>query len=290
MKSNFLARDGKCISFYIFDMLLALIVLWYHYIIISYSEYNKKSTEIEALGSQTLFDLINHFHCFHDFSIFGVRGSIFFIEDVFYVEDINQDGVVAASALLIIEKLHNWIFQDISPQQNSNLIPNDSDVLPHYMNTDLQTIGFKPSYSNKRKNSSRLRKFSITNCNPTSPDIRSVHTPLADLNFAPGKKYLYLHKGGCEHFMYFSNIRTYSRVRDLGVSAYPKTTLFELLHRRKCGVCDAISAKYVVFGDKMVDTNPFYFCEHCFFQLHYTDDGSLIYNDFHVFPYQYDLV
>jgi hypothetical protein len=50
-------------------------------------------------------------------------------------------------------------------------------------------------------------------------------------------------------------------------------------------VATALVRSFVCFGDKLADSNPAYFCMHCYHPLHYAASGRVLYDDFQVLPY-----
>lgn len=70
-------------------------------------------------------------------------------------------------------------------------------------------------------------------------------------------------------------------------AAYP-IVLFQLKPRvQKCSTCKIYRATKVTVDDKWAQDNPCYFCDNCYYLLHYKD-GSLLYNDFSVYDYVHD--
>ena len=114
---------------------------------------------------------------------------------------------------------------------------------------------------------------------------------LGGLQIRLGVRYLYSHLNGrCEHCIYFTDVRLHNPSQDPRLlSEYPRRVFLAKMKRRKCDVCDAWSGRYLVFGDKLADTNPCLFCQHCYHMLHYSSDGELLYDDFTVFPYLHNM-
>lgn len=68
-------------------------------------------------------------------------------------------------------------------------------------------------------------------------------------------------------------------------AAYP-ITIFQMKVRfQKCSVCKIYRATKVTVDDKWAGENPCYFCDNCYFLLHYSKDGTLMYSDFSVYDY-----
>ena len=68
-------------------------------------------------------------------------------------------------------------------------------------------------------------------------------------------------------------------------AAYPRRSFHARVVSKKCMACRLWGARYEVHGDRLTDRDPFLFCQHCYFALHYTPDGQLLYDDFAVVPY-----
>lgn len=70
-------------------------------------------------------------------------------------------------------------------------------------------------------------------------------------------------------------------------AAYP-ISLYQFKQRpRKCHVCRIYRATKVTVDDKWAGENPCYFCDNCYYLLHYKE-GSLLYSDFSVYDYLHD--
>lgn len=59
--------------------------------------------------------------------------------------------------------------------------------------------------------------------------------------------------------------------------------------RRRCRICDVDRASWVTTNDRLAPENPCLFCDTCYAALHYDSRGDLIYPDYRVYPYHYDL-
>jgi hypothetical protein len=108
---------------------------------------------------------------------------------------------------------------------------------------------------------------------------------IGDLSIRLNSFYYYVHHGDCTHVLVFKEIRMLGSHDCLNRKAYPLLIYQPRIKIRKCGVCDIYAAKHVTYGDKLAPENPFFFCDACYHQLHYDNDGNLIYDDFQVFPY-----
>ncbi|XP_050219758.1 snRNA-activating protein complex subunit isoform X2 [Mercurialis annua] len=129
---------------------------------------------------------------------------------------------------------------------------------------------------------------------PTSrlPQFRRVDmqkTRFCDLRFRLGSGYLYCHQGDCKHTIIIRDMRLVHPEDVQNRAAYPITT-FQLKPRvRKCDICGIFRPKKVTVDDKWTPHNPCYFCEDCYFHLHYNNEtGSLLYNHL-AYDYLHDL-
>ncbi|CAL1384881.1 unnamed protein product [Linum trigynum] len=109
-----------------------------------------------------------------------------------------------------------------------------------------------------------------------------------DLRFRLGAPYLYCHQGECKHTVVIRDMRLIHPDDTQNRSAYPIES-FRLKSRlQKCNVCNIFRAKKVTVNDKLASYNPCYFCENCYFLLHYSEDWTLLYDDFTVYDYLRD--
>ena len=122
----------------------------------------------------------------------------------------------------------------------------------------------------------------------SAAERRGADTPLSDVAFRLGRRYLFQHQGGCQHSFAVYDARIYEPFRDPPIMDFPRTTFMSAMRRRLCRVCDQIPAALVVFGDRLADESPMYLCQRCHHHLHYDHQGKLLYSDFEVFPYAHD--
>lgn len=98
---------------------------------------------------------------------------------------------------------------------------------------------------------------------PFNPPIRAMHgVRCGDIPFEMGRRYLFCHQGSCEHFLYLTDVRFRHRLADpQQKDSFPLVTYRGKVTRRVCGVCAAMSAKFVVYGDRLLERNPSYLCQ-----------------------------
>lgn len=222
--------------------------------------------EIELLGSQTLQTLYHHIYCIENTCVSGELNGVFYIEGAFYAENSEDDKDSASATLRTIERMKIWI--DSTWHMNRKHAESSSSSGP------------------ARKRKSRDRSTSLEGA---APVVNNMKCRLDDLEISTDKKYLLFHKAGCEHTINFTEIRTITRsLLSFETNQFPRTTQHAVINRRKCGVCLIQSAKFLCFGDRLADSNPFFYCEHCYYSLHYDKYGTLLYDDFQVFDYDHD--
>ncbi|XP_027073328.1 snRNA-activating protein complex subunit-like isoform X5 [Coffea arabica] len=112
-------------------------------------------------------------------------------------------------------------------------------------------------------------------------------TRFCDLGFRLGAGYLYCHQGDCKHLIVIRDMRLIHPEDVQNRAAYPLITFQSKVRFRKCSVCNIYKATKVTVDDKWAQENPCYFCELCYYMLHYAD-GSLLYSDFSVYDYLHE--
>ena len=113
-----------------------------------------------------------------------------------------------------------------------------------------------------------------------------------------GAPYLYCHSGGCQHLISFVDIR-YLPAETSGINkvtmSWPRVLYRRPLKRKKCVACSTNKrrnvnySKFVVYDHKLVDRSPTFFCEECYDKYHYNNNGTLLYDQFKVYPYYHEL-
>lgn len=119
-----------------------------------------------------------------------------------------------------------------------------------------------------------IQNFLQKNTNRQSADVRII-----DVNTKLGSKYVFVHKGNCEHILKFNRLQLVS-------SEAPKYNQLFLgkTRKRKCKICQLYVATKVTFDDVLAPESPCYFCEDCYTSLHYDSSGVLKNEGFKVFP------
>lgn len=94
----------------------------------------------------------------------------------------------------------------------------------------------------------------------------------------------WLTQGDCKHVFVIRDMRLI-HPEDVQIqAAYPVLTFQLKTRHRKCSVCKIYQATKVTVDDKWAQENPCYFCNSCYYLLHYDEDGKLLY-EFTVFDY-----
>eukprot|EP00850_Spirogloea_muscicola_P023688 SM000378S14276 [mRNA] locus=s378:67686:71323:- [translate_table: standard] len=109
-------------------------------------------------------------------------------------------------------------------------------------------------------------------------------TTFADLRLRVGALYLYCHQGDCKHIVSFLDVRRLHQQDPQQSSAYPVVLHKPKYWLRRCSVCHRHTAEKVTIDDKLAPERVSLFCEPCYFNLHYSKDGELLYDDFSVYP------
>ncbi|XP_065856274.1 snRNA-activating protein complex subunit [Euphorbia lathyris] len=118
---------------------------------------------------------------------------------------------------------------------------------------------------------------------PQLPPFRRVEmrkTRFCDLRFRLGAGYVYCHQGDCKHTIVIRDMRLIHPEDSQNRSAYPIVRYQVKLRVQKCQICKIFRATKVTVDDKWTAYNPCYFCNDCYYLLHYSENGSLLYSDF----------
>ncbi|KAF8395857.1 hypothetical protein HHK36_019811 [Tetracentron sinense] len=110
-------------------------------------------------------------------------------------------------------------------------------------------------------------------------------TRFCDLEFRLGAGYLYCHQGDCKHVIVIRDMRLIHPEDVQNRAAYPVLAFQMKTRVHKCHACKIYRATKVTMDDKWAQENPCYFCDNCYYLLHYNEDGSLLYHDFTVYDY-----
>lgn len=109
---------------------------------------------------------------------------------------------------------------------------------------------------------------------PQFPHFKTIEmqkTRFCDLRFRLGAGYLYCHQGDCKHQVVIRDMRLIHPEDVQNRAAYPLITFQPKLRFQKCSVCKIFKAVKVTVDDKWAAENPCYFCELCYYMLHYVN-------------------
>ncbi|KAL0310814.1 UNVERIFIED_CONTAM: snRNA-activating protein complex subunit [Sesamum angustifolium] len=223
-----------------------------------------KTQEFLVLGRQFLSEVRDKIYCLTD-EIMKKAGhndssGYFLIEDVFYND--MRDG----SAMDYSKPILDWL-------ENSK-------------NDALEKWEFIVSGELQQKQKALLGSQSKQQL----PRLKSAHmqtTRFCDIRFRLGAGYLYCHQGDCKHIIVIRDLRLIHPEDVQNRAAYPLLTLQQKFRYRKCSVCKIYRAAKMTVDDKWALSNPCYFCDVCYYMLHYAN-GSLLYSDFSVYDYHHE--
>ncbi|XP_073039227.1 snRNA-activating protein complex subunit-like [Primulina eburnea] len=232
--------------------------------------HNKRTTlktqEFLVLGRQLLTDVKDKIYCLTD-EIMDKAGrynpsGYFFIEDVFY-NDMRGPSAIDYSMPIL-----DWL-------QNSK-----NEALDKWESIFSGELQQKQKALLGDENKRRL----------PLPQLRACHMQnirFFDLMFQIGAGYLYCHQGDCKHVFVIRDMRLIHSEDVQNQAAYPLMTFQTKYRCRKCSVCKIYQAQKVTVDDKWAPLNPCYFCDVCYYMLHY-ENGTLLYTDFSVYDYYHE--
>lgn len=232
--------------------------------------HNKRTTlktqEFLVLGRQYLTDVRDRIYCLTD-EIMDKAGQYdpsgyFFIEDVFY-NDMREPSAIDYSMPIL-----DWL-------QNSK-----NEALEKWESIFSGELQQKQKALLGDENKQRLPL-------PPLSARHMQHTRFCELRFQIGAGYLYCHQGDCKHVFVIRDMRLIHSDDVQNRAAYPLMTFQTKFRCRKCSVCKIYQAQKVTVDDKWAPLNPCYFCDVCYYMLHY-ENGSLLYTDFSVYDYYHE--
>lgn len=109
-----------------------------------------------------------------------------------------------------------------------------------------------------------------------------------------GAGYVYMHQGCCEHLVELSDVRCihHAELLQSQPTFYPLVLKEAIRQRRDCKMCKMASidrrADWVTYNDRNAPTNPAFWCEDCYRQMHYDSEGNACYQDYSAFSYMYE--
>ncbi|XP_042040481.1 snRNA-activating protein complex subunit-like isoform X1 [Salvia splendens] len=237
--------------------------------VLSFEVYHNKKTglktqEFLVLGRQFLTEVKDKIYCLTD-------------------EIMRRAGKYDPSGYFLIEDVFCNDMREASNEDYSKTI---LDWLKNSKNDALEKWEFIVAGEVRKKQKAILG----TENKQQLPRFKSLHmqsTRFCDLRFHLGAGYLYCHQGNCRHLIILRDMRLIHPEDVQNRSAYPLITYQPKLLFKKCSVCKIYRADKVTVDDKWASENPCYFCDICYYMLHYVD-RSLLYSDFSVYDYHHD--
>ncbi|KAG9439116.1 hypothetical protein H6P81_019281 [Aristolochia fimbriata] len=225
---------------------------------------NVKTQELFVLGRQTLTQLKDNISCLADELMHKAKqydpSGYFLIEDVFY-NDLRDPSAINYS-----EPIFSW--------------------LRNCKEEALEKWESAITSASLQKKQKSVLGIGYTSHLPTFKVADMHKARFCDLHFKLGCGYLYCHQGDCKHIIVIRDMRLLHAEDVQNRAAYPIRIFQPRQRHQKCSVCKIYFATKVTADDKWASENPAYFCDDCYFLLHYGQDGSLIYNEFNVYDYQ----
>ncbi|XP_031480932.1 snRNA-activating protein complex subunit [Nymphaea colorata] len=222
----------------------------------------QKSQEFLVLGKQTLTELRDKIYCSTDqlMQQEGVHDpSGYFLIEGSFCNDLRDRSAIDYS-----EPIRNWL-------QNSK-----DEALAKW-----EAIVSGNSF---KKHKSLLGGVATEHL-PIFKSLAMHKTRFCDLKFRLGSYYLYCHQGDCRHAVVIRDMRLIHPEDVQNKAAYPLLIFQIRTGHRKCSICGIFRAKKITVDDKYAPENPSYFCDNCYFLLHYSEAGTLLYDDFTVYDY-----
>ena len=222
--------------------------------------------EIEILGSQSLADFAAGIYCptkEHTSSNNDSESSkdFLFINGTFFVDNsvlsTSNDGGTACTNN-VVSDIQIWLKKAFHSMSNS----------VHRLAKKKRNVADDSERNNDMEGSLMDQTFSewLSSIGIADVDdipIKSLQATkfreLQDIKFTT--RYLFCHRGCCEHPFIIIGQRQFHPALDSDPLTYPRITYQKKHKRKRCSVCDANSAKFVTYGDRLAESNPCYFCE-----------------------------
>ncbi|XP_062106968.1 snRNA-activating protein complex subunit isoform X2 [Humulus lupulus] len=223
-----------------------------------------KTQEFLVVGQQALTELRDKIYCVTDHVM--QKAGQYDPSGYFLIEDVFCNDLRDPSAIDYSEPIFDWL------RNNEEEVSKKWDCI---ITGELQ-----------QKQKAVIGNVTVSQL-PHFKAVDMHKTRFCDLKFRIGNGYLYCHQGDCKHTIVIRDMRLLHPEDVQNQAAYP-IVIFQLKPRvQKCYVCNIYRATKVTADDKWAQGNPCYFCENCYYLLHYKD-GSLLYSDFSVYDYLHD--
>lgn len=206
-----------------------------------------------------------------------------------------QEFLVLSSQLLTTLKDLFYCVQDQTPKKeaaaSSNSMDEDKPTSGYFfINGTFYNDTRHANNSDYATSTMNWMESGVSSFWASQPPEAAVmeHTLFQDLSIQIGKKYLYCHRGQCEHAVVFTAIREFTDLDDRNANVYPKQIYQSKYKQRRCTICDKTVAKWITINDSFSIEDPSYYCNDCFDMAHRNEDGSIIESGFKLLPYLHD--
>lgn len=240
------------------------------------------SEEWLVLGSQNLTELRDSLYCLTETNIGNVER--------------DENMRCPSTAPLSLSQQPSYFYIEgsffIDTRNNNNVTTNTSDAsdLSEGIRKYLKHINVRaPPHPVPGPSARPLGPFT------TDYSVASMQDRVFEdlwVRLGVGAAGLFCHQGGCEHLFVFVDVRTHDPAIDPPLIAqYPYKIAdpgANLRRKRDCEACGLRFARKVTYDDKSAPHTPYFWCEECYAAMHYDDNGSALYTDFRVFPYEAD--
>eukprot|EP00658_Telonema_sp_P-2_P024091 TRINITY_DN19664_c0_g1_i1.p1 TRINITY_DN19664_c0_g1~~TRINITY_DN19664_c0_g1_i1.p1 ORF type:complete len:385 (+),score=77.30 TRINITY_DN19664_c0_g1_i1:244-1398(+) len=110
---------------------------------------------------------------------------------------------------------------------------------------------------------------------------------MSELPVLPREQYLMCHMGNCEHLVVFDQVEMVHSEAVSSTGSFPVQVYQPPRKLRKCTICNIHVAVKETRSDELAPCDPCFFCNVCYRQLHYSEEGELLYN-YTVYDYHHD--
>lgn len=118
--------------------------------------------------------------------------------------------------------------------------------------------------------------------------LEDLSVRLSTLCMRVGVTYKYVHRVSCCHMLVVTDLRLATDQDAPSLSDYPRLIFTGKTRRKKCEICQRFHACFLTLNDPISSKKLLLMCEFCFKNLHYKEDGELVYSNFKVLPYLHD--
>lgn len=192
-----------------------------------------------------------------------------------YEEYENQSSVFLSDALLVSVALYH----PATGRKAQELLLDSSQTLAS-ISTNVYCLS---DHMNIEDQSPSPPYFLIEN-----QRIEDMSVRLSSLSVRVGVTYKYVHRASCCHMFLITDLRLATDQDAPSLSDYPRLVFTGKTRRKKCEICQRFHACFLTLNDPIAGKKILLMCEFCFKNLHYTEEGELVYSNFKVLPYLHD--